>query len=192
MKKYVIALAAVLLSAGLVIFTAVSMHSRSPQGTATEAAASGSGTTAVTGTALTTAPGAASATTAKKSADPDDPENRETADPDGEAPDDNPAEDPAAAADDSCGAVREDRENAQISPSSDRDPKKEELMRQPEPEQPEPAVTAPNRTTKPRNADDSGPLYSPEQYTIPDDPEEAPPEDPDEFATEEMPIEEND
>ena len=191
MKKHLIALTIVLLSAGVII-TALSMLSHMQKGSATEAAASGTGTTTVSGTTFTTDSSAATTTTAKKKKRTDDPEDSDTEleDPEDEDSEDDPAENPADETEDKGGEIGYEPELAQVSPFSDRDPKKEEQLHQHDGEPPEEIVTEPVKPPKQFDESDLTPSVPAAQYEDTEEPEEVTEDNPDEFTTEEMPVEE--
>ena len=192
MKKHLIALTIVLLFAVLIIM-AVSMHSHMQKGTATEATAFVTGTTTASGTVLTTEPSATTTTAAKKKVRTDDPEDSETEpeDPEDEEPADDPAEDPADGTEDKGGEIGYDAEHAQISPFSDSDPKKEEQLRQHDEEPFKEIVTEPVKPPKQFDESELSPSLPASQYEDTEEPEEDTEENPDEFATEDMPVEED-
>ncbi len=191
MKKHLIALTVVLLSAGVIII-ALSMLSHMQKDAATVATTFGTGTTTVSGTDLTTESSATTTTTAKKKKRTEDPEDSETEpdDPEDEAQEDDPEEDPAEEAEDKGGEIGYDPELAKISPFSDRDPKKEEQLHQHDGEPSDAIVTEPVKPPKEFDESELTPSVPAAQYEDTEEPEEVTEDNPDELATEEMPVEE--
>ena len=194
MKKYLIASAAVLLTAVLVIAVAVCMHSRRTNDPAAEAETSGRVTTTVSGTtaAQDAEQAASSTTTAKKSkhkTNSDDPESEE-----GESPEeDDPAEEPAPGDEDPEEYVlrHKNGEDIRVSPTSDRDPKKAE--RELPAEQPGQNVRQEVSYNDSKPRDDAPPTeqIGSGAYVTPDAGEPAE-DDPEEFVTPAIPIVEED